>query len=275
MGSGILAYAAASVLYGLLAVYFWRTRWSIATMPAGPAPAPVKGWESYAILAPLAIHGYSLSQSLFTGGGLNLGVGNAISAIVWLTVLIYWLANFFYNLEGMQALVTPVAAVGALLPALFPSLHPLPNTELAAFKAHLLIAMLAYSLLTIAALHALLMALVERRLHNAVLLANLPPLLTMETLLFRIILTGFILLTLTLVTGIAFSEELFGRPLRLNHKTVFAFISWGIFAALLTGRYVYGWRGRTAVRWTLAGFATLLLAYVGSKFVLEVILGRG
>jgi ABC-type uncharacterized transport system permease subunit len=85
---------------------------------------------------------------------------------------------------------------------------------------------------------------------------------------------AFVFLTLTLITGIAFSEEIFGRALRFDHKTVFAVASWLIFAALLAGRWRYGWRGRTAVRWTLSGFVTLLLAYVGSRFVLEVLLGR-
>jgi len=105
-------------------------------------------------------------------------------------------------------------------------------------------------------------------------LQKLPPLLTMETLLFRIITAGFVLLTLTLATGIIFTEELFGKAMRLNHKTVFGILSWFIFAALLGGRQFYGWRGRIAVRWTLTGFLMLVLAYVGSKFVLEVILGR-
>ncbi|HET6592901.1 MAG TPA: cytochrome c biogenesis protein CcsA, partial [Xanthomonadales bacterium] len=105
-------------------------------------------------------------------------------------------------------------------------------------------------------------------------LSQLPPLLTMEKLLFRIIWAGFILLTATLVTGVVFTEELFGKAAKLNHKTLFGVVSWIIFAALLCGRHVYGWRGRVAVRWTLAGFLALVLAYVGSKFVLEVILGR-
>jgi ABC-type uncharacterized transport system permease subunit len=96
----------------------------------------------------------------------------------------------------------------------------------------------------------------------------------MEALLFRIIWAGFILLTLTLVSGVVYSEELFGKAAKLNHKTVFGIVSWVIFAALLGGRHVYGWRGRIAVRWTLAGFLALVLAYIGSKFVLEVILGR-
>jgi ABC-type uncharacterized transport system permease subunit len=97
----------------------------------------------------------------------------------------------------------------------------------------------------------------------------------MEALLFRIIWAGFILLTLTLVSGVMFSEELFGKAAPFNHKTVFGVVSWIIFGALLVGRHVYGWRGRKAVRWTLAGFAALVLAYIGSRFVLEVILGRG
>jgi len=208
---------------------------------------------------------------------MHLGVGNAISLIVWLTVAIYWLGNLFYNVEGLQAMVLPVAAVCALLPVLLPATRALPNTELAAFKMHLLISMLAYSLFTIASLHVLLMALLERRLHDGALpvaLQKLPPLLTMETLLFRIITAGFVLLTLTLATGILFSEELLGKAMRFNHKTVFGILSWLIFAALLGGRWLYGWRGRVAVRWTLTGFLMLVLAYVGSKFVLEVILGR-
>jgi len=96
----------------------------------------------------------------------------------------------------------------------------------------------------------------------------------MEQLLFRIIAAGFVLLTLTLASGILFSEALFGKPMSFTHKTVFGILSWIIFAALLAGRALYGWRGRVAMRWTLAGFLSLVLAYIGSKFVLEVLLQR-
>jgi ABC-type uncharacterized transport system permease subunit len=99
-------------------------------------------------------------------------------------------------------------------------------------------------------------------------------LLTLEQLLFRVIGAAFVFLTLTLATGIAFSETLFGRAMRLDHKTVFAILSWLTFGLLLAGRLLYGWRGRTALRWTLTGFLMLLLAYVGSRFVLEVVLHR-
>ncbi|TDI77990.1 MAG: cytochrome C biogenesis protein [Betaproteobacteria bacterium] len=274
--SGILAYLTASLLYGLIGWYFWRTKWKASTQSMDGAIV-ASGWESFTILIPLTLHGYTLYLSIFAGAGLSFGIGNAVSSIVWLTALVYWLSSFFYRLEVLQTLVAPIAAVAVLLPLLFPSLRPLANTEFPAFTAHILIAMMAYSLLTIAALHALLMAVVERRLHNPSMSSvqvNLPPLLDMEELLFRIIWVGFILLTLTLISGAVFSEEVFGQPIKLTHKTLFGFISWGVFAALLTGRKLYGWRGRIAIRWTLIGFVILLLAYLGSKFVLEVILQR-
>lgn len=278
----IVAYVANALLYGALAIYFWRTRWAPSTAHAGATVAEAtaslpRAGENYAVLVPLAMHGWLLGGALFASDGLHLGVADAVSAILWLTVLIYWLGNFFYRLDGLQALVLPLAAAAVLLPALTPPTSSLPNTALWAFKAHLLISMLAYSLFTIASLHVLLMALLERRLHDGTVtqvLQKLPPLLTMEALLFRIIWAGFVLLTLTLASGVIFSEELFGKPAQFNHKTVFGLLSWLIFAALLAGRQVYGWRGRMAVRWTLAGFLTLVLAYIGSKFVLEVLLGR-
>jgi len=272
---GILLYLAAALLYATLTFYYWRTRWAPVTatidQPAG------LGAEHYIMLMPLALHTVLLAQAAFAPDGLYLGVGTAVSAILWLTVLIYWVGNFFYRLDGLQALVLPAAALGVVLPLLLPAAKPLPNTSSLVFKVHLLIAMLAYSLFTIASLHVLLMTLLERHLHSGdmpVVLQRLPPLLTMEALLFRILWAGFILLTLTLATGVIFSEELFGKAARFNHKTVFGITSWVIFGALLGGRYAYGWRGRVAVRWTLAGFVTLILAYIGTKFVVEVILGR-
>ena len=273
-----LPYLANALLYGALAFYFWRTRWAPAAGGNAAAPDGDARWiEHYLVLVPLMLHTGLLARAAFAPDGLHLGVGNAVSAILWLTVLIYWLGNFFYRLDGLQSLVLPVAAAAALLPAVVPSAKPLPHTDLLAFKIHLLIAMAAYSLLTIASLHVLLMTLIERRLHEGALprtLRHLPPLLTMETLLFRIIWAGFILLTLTILSGVVYSEELFGKAATFNHKTVFGVLSWIIFALLLAGRHVYGWRGRVAVRWTLAGFFMLVLAYMGSKFVLEVILGR-
>jgi ABC-type uncharacterized transport system permease subunit len=177
----------------------------------------------------------------------------------------------------MQPLLLPLAAAAVPLPALFPGLaSSSAHAQAPEFKLHLALAMVAYSLFVIALLHAALMAVVERRLHQkeAGVVGNLPPLLTLEQLLFRVIAAAFVFLTLTLLTGIAFSEELFGRALPLDHKTVFAVLSWLTFGLLLAGRWLYGWRGRTALRWTLTGFLMLLFAYVGSRFVLEVLLHR-
>src|SRR5918992_821099 len=110
----IVAYLACASLYAALAIYFWRTRRTLA----------------YAVLLPLALHGALLARSLFTSDGLHLGLANAVSVILWLTVLIYWLGNFFYRLDGLQALVLPLAAVAVILPALMPSPRALPNTHL-------------------------------------------------------------------------------------------------------------------------------------------------
>lgn len=278
--TSILTYLAAFLLYILIGWYFWRNMWHSSPSKIGEREFVTVNKVHYAMLAPLALHAITLYQSMFIGAGLSFGLGNAISSIVWLTAFIYWFSGFFSRLQGLQTLVAPIAAAAAiaiLLPLVFPSVKPLENTELPAFKAHLLVAMMAYSLLAIAALHALLMTAVERHLHHPAahsLLTNLPPLLVMEKLLFRIIWAGFVLLTLTLLSGVVFSKEVFGQSLTFSHKTLFGFISWGVFAALLTGRQLYGWRGRIAIRWTLTGFVTLLLAYIGSKFVLEIILNR-
>ncbi len=272
----ILPHLICAILYAALAYYFWRRHWSGSVTAEIEAPSR-RGIEHTALLAPFALHTWLLSGSMFGDSGLYLGVGNALSLILWLTVLIYGLGSLFYRLDGLHALVLPAAAVAVMLPVVFPVTRALANTETWAFKAHLLISMAAYSLFTIASLHVMLMAIIERRLHTGALppaLQNMPPLLTMEKLLFRIIAAGFVLLTLTIASGVLFSEELFGKPARFSHKTVFGVLSWLIFGALLGGRWIRGWRGRTAVRWTLAGFLTLVLAYIGSKFVLEVILGR-
>lgn len=274
----ILTYLLAATLYALAGWYFWRA--TRRYLPESqPREAKIKSAQ-FMLLVPLVLHGSILYQSIFVDGLLSFGVGNAVSAIVWFAALIYWLSGFLPALQGLQNLITPIsfiAAVAVLMPLLLPVAHPLAHTELAVFKAHLLTAMLAYGFFIIAVLHALLMTALERHLHQSAgssLLSRLPPLLVMEKMLFRLVWTGFILLSLTLFSGIFFSQEIFGQSLTFTHKTLFGIISWIIFAALLAGRYLHGWRGRTAIRWILAGFVILLLAYVGSKFVLEVILGR-
>ncbi|MEI7841828.1 MAG: cytochrome c biogenesis protein CcsA [Gallionellaceae bacterium] len=259
------------IAYSALAFFFWRAQ------VAGNAEKLNRGNLGHAVGIPLAFHAWLLYENLFVGGSLNLSLVYTLSLILWLTLLVYWIGRFFYPLSCLLTLVLPLAAFGVALPSLFPAVHKLAEPTSWMFDAHVLVAMLAYSLFTIAALHAGLMSLVERRLHRATMpkiLISLPPLLTMETLLFRIIAIGMALLTLTLASGILFSEQIFGKPWQFNHKVLFGFISWGIFGVLLLGHSLQGWRGRTAVRWTLSGFGFLILAYLGTKFVLEVILHR-
>jgi ABC-type uncharacterized transport system permease subunit len=232
-----------------------------------------------------AVHGAALWSDAFAPGGLRIGFAVMLSAALWVSVGAYWIENRNFALDGLRRLVMPCACAVALLPLVFPgAVMPLQNQS-SAFGWHVAVAVLAYSTLTIAAFHAVLMALQESRLHARTVpaggswlggaLDQLPALLTMEKLLFRLIWIGFVLLSLTVLSGVVFSEQLFGRALRWDHKNVFALLSWLLFAALLAGRYLRGWRGKTALRFTLAGFATLALAYVGSRFVLEVVLHRG
>jgi ABC-type uncharacterized transport system permease subunit len=232
------------------------------------------------VLVPVALvlHGMLLYGRVLSPQGLDLGVANAISMLVWLTVLIYWLASLaFEGLAGMLGMMSPLAFAAVALMAIVPTHHYVDYGGDPIFVLHFGVAMLAYSLFIVATVHAVVMLAEEKWLHRGVMppfLRTLPPLLVMEALLFRILLAAFVLLTLTVLSGVFFSEQLFGKPFEFNHKTVFAIVSWFIFGGLLAGHYLRGWRGRTAVYWTLAGFTALMLAYVGSKAVLELILHR-
>jgi ABC-type uncharacterized transport system permease subunit len=274
--SVILLQLVAAALYVSLVGLSWHRRWR-APLPDRP-PIRLAYWERLWLLIALLAHGAALAEDVFPGGAMHFSFSIALSLIFWLAVVFYWIESFYTRMEGLQIFVLPAAAVGVLMPIIFPEQHMLINAGSPQFRVHFLIAMLAYSLFTLAALHAILMAVAEKSLHHGrltPLLASLPPLLTMETLLFRLIDIAFVLLTLTLISGTLFSESLFGKALSFDHKTVFAILSWLIFALLLWGRHFRGWRGRKALRWTLAGFVALLLAYIGSRFVLEVLLSRG
>lgn len=232
------------------------------------------------------LHGVSLWSDVMTPGSFHVGFAMMLSAALWISVAAYWLENRNFALDGLRVLMLPFAALVVILPAIFPgSTVPLEGRS-PLFSWHITIAILAYSTLTIAAFHAVLMALQESKLHAlsrtlqgsgwfAAIIDRLPALLTMEKLLFRLITFGFVLLTLTVVSGVLFSEQLFGKAFKLDHKTIFTMLSWSLFGLLLAGRKWRGWRGKTALSFTLAGFSTLLLAYVGSRFVMEVILQRG
>ena len=254
----------------------WRA--SHPAVAGGPAPRSDLRFEMVAVPVALVLHAMLLYRRMVVADGLDLGVANAISMLVWLTVAIYWLGGLaFQGLSSVLGLMAPVALAAVLFQATTQTRHVVTYGGDPLFTLHFAIALLAYSLFIVATVHALVMLAEEKWLHGGKLppfLKELPPLMQMEALLFRILLAAFVLLTLTVVSGVFFSEQLFGKPFTLTSKTFFAILSWLIFGGLLAGHFVRGWRGRTAVRWTLAGFTMLLLAYVGSKFVLEVVLDR-
>jgi ABC-type uncharacterized transport system permease subunit len=225
----------------------------------------------------LAGHAVLVDAAVVTPGGLDVSLANALSVVAGLIVLFSWLGGFARALPGVAAVALPVAAVTAPLPAVFVNPHRLSLADEPLAVLHIGVALIAYALLIVAALQALVLFGLERRLHRGLPERSgqqLPPLLTLERFLFRLVDVGFVLLTLTLVSGALFSEELFGKPLRFTHKVVFSVLGWLVFGALVFGRHRYGWRGRSALSWVLAGTGLLFLAYVGSKFVLEVLLGR-
>jgi len=334
----IVLYVVTALLYGGLSFAAWRayrrqpaldavmaagTSPSFQSTPTA-APQPLRPPPQAAaragvslpaarvvLFAALVAHGFLLHATVFPADSMVFGFAFSLSAMLWLGAGIYLIESFFFPLEGLGLLVLPLACLGALMPLIFGGVRVLSYAADPLFKIHFLIANVAYGLLTIAALHAVLMLAIERRLHaargslmrpaarqglalktgngymggqettvqggNSWLsgwLETLPPLLTLEKLLFRLISAGFLMLTLTLVSGILFSEQLLDRLVSFDHKTVFAVVSWVLFGVLVAGRTFYGWRGRTALRWVLLAFVSLLLAYVGSRFVLEVLLHR-
>ena len=247
-------------------------------------PARIRWLISLIIVAGWSAHGAALWLEISSPVGIRLGFALMLSSALWISVLAYWLENWQLPLDGLRYLVLPGAATQVLLPLFFPGQFIALAGKSSLFPWHVGIALLAYSTLTIAAFHAVLMAMQQARLHNrrpffssgwlGAMLERLPALLLMERILFRLVLIGFVLLSLTVLSGLIFSKELFGVAFKWDHKTVFTMLSWLLFGALLAGRQWRGWRGRTALSLTLSGFAALLLAYVGSRFVLEVILHR-
>ncbi|MCG3186674.1 MAG: hypothetical protein IOMNBAOH_01237 [Rhodocyclaceae bacterium] len=257
----VLCYAVL-VAYRLRGAAAWATRLNVGR---------------WLMLVAMLLHAWALWVQIFPAGGLRFGFAAALSAMMWLALSFYWIESFFARVDGLQMVALPAAAVSAALPLAWPGQHAVLAPASLQFQVHFLTAMLAYSLFALAALHALLMATLERQLHRGRLpraLSGLPPLLTLESLLFRLIQLAFVFLTITLASGVLFSESLFGQALGFTHKSLFAVASWLLFGTLLLGRHLWGWRGRVAIRWTLTGFVVLLLAYVGTRFVLEVVLGR-
>lgn len=220
----------------------------------------------------LLFHALSIHGMNFTPEGFYLTFYGSASIIFWVINLVVFLSSVKKPVHNLFLLLYPLSALclGASLLAHESTSNRLLDYSLA---SHVILSILAYSLLMIASLQALLLAYQNRRLRQKQLSSKntfLPPLMTMEALLFEFIWVGEILLTLSIVSGFWFLDDMFAQ--HLAHKTIFSIAAWFIYAALLIGRWKQGWRGYKAIRWALVGFLCLMLAYFGSRLVLEFLL---
>jgi ABC-type uncharacterized transport system permease subunit len=223
----------------------------------------------------LALHAAMLYQDLFTAGGLNMSFFNAVSLAAWTVAGLLLISALSKPVDNLAILALPLAAITVLLDLRFPGSRLLDDDAGWQLRLHVLTSILAYSLMTLASAQAILLAIQDnhlRRHHPGGFIRALPPLQTMESLLFEMIGVGFALLSVSLISGFIYLEDMFAQ--HVVHKTVLSIVAWLAFATLLWGRFRFGWRGRKAIRWTLVGFAVLMLAYFGSKAVIELILQR-
>lgn len=228
------------------------------------------------ILTPgVVLHGLVAYWVIVTPEGINLGIHAAALLVTWVMVAFVFLAAWRLPVTSLFVLVLPIAMLALILGMLTGPPGPARLELSSALFVHVLTSIVAYSVLFMAACQSLVLAVQERNLraHQGIALIRLlPPLETMEALLFGMLWTGIALLTISIATGFAFLEDMFAQ--QVVHHTVLACAAWLTYAVLLGGRQLYGWRGTTAVRWTLLAFALLLLGYFGSKFVLEIVLQR-
>ena len=229
---------------------------------------------SIAMLA-LLIHAYLLHVRLFAPANMDLSIFTVFSVVTWVITAMLVVFSWREPVENLLIGVLPFAIIAVFLRLISRQHHVLTEHLSSGLEIHILVSIIAYSLLSIAALQAILLYIQDAYLHNkhpAGFIRALPPLETMDRLLFRMIGTGFIVLSFSVVSGFIYLEDVFAQ--HLAHKVVLSVGAWVLYATLLWGRWRYGWRGRVAIRWTLTGFVLLLLAYFGSKFVIEVILKR-
>ncbi len=221
----------------------------------------------------IVLHGYQLWGSIITEFGLNLSLFLVISLTAWLINLIVISSSVVNPNENLAIVTMPAAVIAIIVSDSYPHHDIIDLTATPGLKFHILFSIISYSLLSIAAAQALLVAFQDYHLRKHRLksiIGIFPSLETMESLLFQMISLGLILLSISLISGAWFISNIFEQ--HLVHKTVLSILAWLLFATLLWGRWKFGWRGRKAIRLTIAGLIVLMLAYFGSKTVLELIL---
>jgi len=262
---------------GLAALAYSASALALALHVADRGPTTLRASRVPGLaIATLAIigHAMALHGQVLSAGTLDLGLFQVASLAGWQIAIVVVAAGWRLPLASLSVLILPMVALAAFAPVVLDSSSPRTGIPWQ-MQAHILLSLMAYALLSVAAVHAVLLAAQDRHLRQRKpggWIRALPPLEAMEALLFRLIGAGFLLLGLSLVTGLLFVDDLFAQ--HLVHKTVLSIGAWVLFGILLWGRNRYGWRGRKALHWTLSAFLILLLAYFGSKLVLEIILGR-
>ncbi len=223
-------------------------------------------------LVAMLLQAAALNALIIQPQGLNLGFFAAFSLIAWLISIQILLSSIYRRIESLGIVVFPVSGIASVVASLHISDHLISITD-NAVQGHIMISVIAYSLITLGACQAGLLAYQDRSIrqhHPGGFIRFLPPLHDMETLLFQFLSFGFICLSVSLLSGFIYLEDIFAQ--QLVHKTVLSIIGWLILGILLFGRYKFGWRGKIAINWTLSAFAFLMLAFFGSKLVLEFIL---
>jgi len=272
MNNYIFIYSAIILYFACSALLFFRLKSQAKNTEAKLIGLPKKQ-ILFIGFAAVSLHTLHVYSSLITATGINLGFYNALSVISVCITLFTLIATWRHPIDILAIIILPFAAITMLLDISYSSSHLLPVDSSNALIFHIFTSIIAYSLLALAALQAILLSIQNKFLHNhkpGKIIKIMPPLKNMEALLFEVIIAGFIALTISLGSGLIFLENMFAQ--QLVHKTVLSIIAWFVFLILLVGHWKLGWRGRTAIRWTLSGFASLMLAYLGSKFVLEIVL---
>ncbi len=227
----------------------------------------------YAAAVATIFHAFALYGIIFTSQGIDIGFFSALTFTAWLMATLLVIASFSLPISCLGLLVYPFALITLILRISSEQQHLLTDSLAAGLQTHILFSLLAYSLLSIAVAQAILLYIQDKYLHNkhpSGFLHSLPSLESMETLLFRLIGLGVFALSISLLSGFIYLEDMFAQ--HLVHKTILSLFAWGVFVALLWGHYKFGWRGKIAIRWSMSGFILLMLAYFGSKFVIELVL---
>lgn len=224
----------------------------------------------------LAVIAHSLAAitAIHTPNGIDLGLPQTLSLISWVICLVTLSTSLRRPIHNLLVALYPLATLFLLAEITLPVNHEIMKHVSPGVFSHIIFSILAYSVLSVAAAQAVVLAIQDKRLKEHRLLgltSVLPPLQTMEAMLFELIWAGFALLTLAIGSGALYVQDLLAQ--HLVHKTVFSVLAWLLFAILLWGRTTLGWRSRTAIRWTLWAFASLMLAYIGTQVVLQWIIG--